>query len=308
MLKIDLKGKKAFVAGVGDDHGFGWAIAKALAEAGATVLVGTWAPILKIFTTSWKNGKFDASRRLSDGSLFSIEKIYPIDAVYDTLDQVPEEVRSNKRYADLSGYTVQEVAKQVQEDFGTIDILVHSLANAPEVTKNLLDTSRQGYLAAMSSSSYSFISLLAAFGPLMPAGSSALSLTYIASERAVPGYGGGMSSAKAALESDTRTLAWEAGRKWGIRVNAISAGPLRSRAARAIGMIDGMIAYSKANAPLIKELEAEEVAASAAFLLSPLASAITGEILYVDNGMHAMGLAVDSSALESVKKNSSQEC
>ena len=132
----------------------------------------------------------------------------------------------------------------------------------------------------------------------MASGGSALSLTYIASEKVIPGYGGGMSSAKAALESDTRTLAWEAGRKWGLRVNAISAGPLRSRAARAIGMIDDMIAYSKANAPLSKDLFAEEVGVAAAFLLSPLASAITGEILYVDNGMHAMGLAVDSSAIQ----------
>jgi enoyl-[acyl-carrier protein] reductase I len=111
-----------------------------------------------------------------------------------------------------------------------------------------------------------------------------------------------MSSAKAALESDTRTLAWEAGRKWKIRVNAISAGALRSRAAKAIGMIDDMIAYSKANAPLTKDLEAEEVGAAAAFLLSPLASAITGSIVYVDNGMHAMGLAVDSPSLGAVKQ------
>jgi enoyl-[acyl-carrier protein] reductase I len=150
----------------------------------------------------------------------------------------------------------------------------------------------------MSSSAYSFISLLAHFGPIMKAGGSVLSLSYIASERAIPGYGGGMSSAKAALESDTRTLAWEAGRKWNLRVNTISAGPLRSRAAKAIGMIDDMIAYSKANAPLVKDLHAEEVANTAAFLLSPLASAITGTVLYVDNGMHAMGLAVDSSALK----------
>jgi enoyl-[acyl-carrier protein] reductase I len=206
-------------------------------------------------------------------------------------------VRENKRYADLSGYTVSEVAKQVEADFGQIDILVHSLANGPEVTKNLLDTSRKGYLAALSSSSYSLISLLSHFGPIMSTGGSALSLSYIASERAVPGYGGGMSSAKAALESDTRPLAWEAGRRWSIRVNAISAGALRSRAAKAIGMIDDMIAYAKANAPLTKDLEAEEVGQAAAFLLSPLASAITGTILYVDNGMHAMGLAVDSQAI-----------
>jgi len=299
MLKIDLRGKRAFIAGIGDDNGFGWAIAKALAEAGAEILIGTWAPILKIFTMSWSAGKFDESRKLSDGTLMEYAKLYPMDAVFDKMEDVPQEIRENKRYAELSNYAIADLAKQVEADFGHIDILVHSLANAPEVTKNLLDTSRQGYLAAMSSSAYSFISLLAHFGPLMKKGGSALSLSYIASERAIPGYGGGMSSAKAALESDTRTLAWEAGRKWNLRVNAISAGPLRSRAAKAIGMIDDMIAYSKANAPLNnKDLHAEEVANTAAFLLSPLASAITGTVLYVDNGMHAMGLAVDSSALK----------
>ncbi len=301
MLNIDLKGKKAFIAGIGDDHGFGWAIAKALAEAGAEIIIGTWAPILKIFKTSWANGKFDESRKLKNGKMMECAKIYAMDAVFDKMDDVPQEIKENKRYAELSGYTVSEVAAQVAKDFGHIDILIHSLANAPEVTKNLLDTSRQGYLAAMSSSAYSFISLLAHFGPIMREGSSALSLTYIASERAVPGYGGGMSSAKAALESDTRTLAWEAGRKWNIRVNTISAGPLRSRAAKAIGMIDDMIAYSKANAPLVKDLDAEEVGNTVAFLSSSLASAITGVTLYVDNGMHAMGLAIDSQAI--CKKN-----
>lgn len=302
MKQIDLRGKKALIVGIGDDQGFGWAIAKELAEAGAEILIGTWAPIVKIFKTSWANGKFDESRKLSNGNLLQYSKLYPIDAVFDNMEDVPQEVRENKRYAELSGYTVSEVAAQVEADFGKIDILVHSLANAPEVTKNLLDTSRKGYLSAMSSSAYSFISLLAHFGPIMSEGGSVLSLSYIASERVVPGYGGGMSSAKAALESDTRTLAWEAGRKWNLRVNAISAGALRSRAAKAIGMIDDMIAYSKANAPLTKDLEAEEVGSAAAFLLSPLASAITGTVLYVDNGMHAMGLAVDSGALQGNEK------
>src|SRR3989344_3283882 len=298
MANIDLKGKKALIVGIGDDHGFGWAIAKALAEAGAEILIGTWAPILKIFKTSWANGKFDESRKLRNGKMLECAKIYPMDAVFDKMEDVPQEVRENKRYAELTGYTLSEVARQVATDYGHIDILVHSLANAPEVTKNLLDTSRQGYLAALSSSSYSFISLLAHFGPIISSGGAALSLTYIASERVVPGYGGGMSSAKAALESDTRTLAWEAGRTWNLRVNAISAGALRSRAAKAIGMIDDMISYSKANAPLTKDLEAEEVANTAAFLLSPLASAITGTVIYVDNGLHAMGLAVYSLALQ----------
>ncbi|MBA0583045.1 hypothetical protein Gorai_013923, partial [Gossypium raimondii] len=170
-----------------------------------------------------------------------------------------------------------EVAESVKQDFGSIDILVHSLANGPEVSKPLLETSRNGYLAALSASR-----------------GSSISLTYIASERIIPGYGGGMSSAKAALESDTRVLAFEAGRKHKIRVNTISAGPLRSRAAKAIGFIDTIIEYSIANAPLQKELSADEVGNAAAFLASPLASAITGAVIYVDNGLNAMGVGVDS--------------
>ena len=126
----------------------------------------------------------------------------------------------------------------------------------------------------------------------MNKGGAAISLTYLASEQIIPGYGGGMSSAKAALESDTRVLAYEAGRKWGIRVNTISAGPLGSRAAKAIGFIDKMINYSLSNAPLKeKPLEAIEIGNTAAFLCSPLASGITGATIYVDNGLNAMGLA-----------------
>lgn len=290
MLKIDMKGKKAFVAGIGDDQGFGWAIAKALAEAGAEIIVGTWTPILKIFTTALESGKFDESRKLSDGSMLTFAKIYPLDALYDNAESVPQEVKENKRYKDVGGYTISEVAAAIKNDFGQIDYLIHSLANAPEVKKPLLETSREGYLSALSSSTYSFISLLSHFGPMMAPHGATLSLTYLASERAVPGYGGGMSSAKAALESDTRTLAFEAGRKWGIRVNAISAGAWKSRAAKAIGFIDKMIAYGEEGAPLKEAIQAKEVGNAAAFLLSDLASAITGVILYVDKGLHAMGV------------------
>ncbi|MCH9610556.1 MAG: Enoyl-[acyl-carrier-protein] reductase [NADH] FabI [Chlamydiales bacterium] len=290
MLNIDLKGKRAFVAGIGDDNGFGWAIAKALAEAGATIVVGTWTPILKIFTQSLENGRFDESRKLSDGSLMQFEKVYALDAMYDTPEDVPEEVKENKRYKNAGGYTISEVAEAVKSDFGSIDFLVHSLANGPEIKNSLLEVSRKGYLAAISASSYSFVSLLQHFGPLMSEGSSTISLTYLASERAVPGYGGGMSSAKAALESDTRMLAFEAGRKWGVRVNTISAGAWGSRAAKAIGFIERMIDYAEEGAPLPRPIKPPEVGNTAAFLLSDLASAITGVTLYVDNGMHAMGV------------------
>jgi len=291
MLRIDLRGKKAFIAGVGDDQGYGWAIAKALAEAGAEIYVGTWTPILKIFTMALEQGKFDASRKLSDGSLMEIKGIYPLDATFDTQDDVPEDIRENKRYKDVEGYTIAEVVERFAKEQGKLDILIHSLANGPEVKKPLLETSRSGYLAALSSSSYSFISLVRHFGPHFKPGGVALSLSYLAASRTVPGYGGGMSSAKAALESDTRTLAFEAGREWGLRVNVISAGPLRSRAARAIGFIEKMIEFAKVNSPRVKDLTAEEIGNSAAFLCSPLASGITGETLFVDNGYHSMGVA-----------------
>lgn len=297
-LPIDLRGKKAFIAGVADDQGFGWAIAKCLAEAGAEISLGVWVPALNIFETSFRRGKFDESRRLSNGQLMEFANIYPMDAVFDTPDDVPQDVKENKRYAGNEGWTVSECAAKVAKDWGNIDILVHSLANGPEVQKPLLETSRRGYLAALSASSYSYVSLVQRFGPLMNPGGAAISLTYVAADRVIPGYGGGMSSAKAALESDTRVLAYEAGRKYKVRVNAISAGPLGSRAAKAIGFIDDMIRYSYENAPMQKELAATEVGAVATFLCSPLASAVTGQVMYVDNGLSVMGLATDSKTLD----------
>lgn len=220
-----------------------------------------------------------------------------MDAVFDAPEDVPEDIATNKRYAGNEGYTVSECAAKVAKDWGKIDVVIHSLANGPEVTKPLLETSRKGYLAAMSASSYSFVSMMQRFGPLMNPGGSAISLTYLAADKVIPGYGGGMSSAKAALESDTRVLAYEAGRKHQVRVNTISAGPLGSRAAKAIGFIDDMIRYSYENAPVQKELAALEVGQVAAFLSSPLASAVTGHTMYVDNGLNVMGLAGDSKTL-----------
>ena len=296
MLSIDLRGKRALVAGVADDAGYGFAIAKALAEAGATVCAGTWPPALNIFLNLLERGKMDEARRMPDGSLLQFEKIYPLDAAYDAVADAPEDVRGNKRYKDVGDFSVAGLAARLVQDFGPqpLDILIHSLANGPEVKKPLLDTSRGGYLAAVSVSAYSLVSLVSRLGPLMRPGGSALSLTYMASERVVPGYGGGMSSAKAALESDTRTLAFEAGRKYGIRVNTISAGPLASRAASAIGKIERMVEYYAANAPLCEPLTAREVGTTAAFLASPLGSGITGTTIYVDKGYHAMGMAVGS--------------
>src|SRR6185312_4727618 len=141
MLSIDLTGKRALVAGVADDGGFGFAIAKALAEAGATVCVGTWPPALNIFQTLLSRGKLDASRKLSSGKLLDFEKIYPFDAAWDTMADVPEDVRTSKRYAERGDFTVEGLAKSLVADFGEkpIDYVVHSLANGPEVKKLLLE-------------------------------------------------------------------------------------------------------------------------------------------------------------------------
>lgn len=294
MLSIELSGKRAFVAGVADDRGYGWAIVRALAGAGASVCVGTWPPTMRIFTMSLERGKLDMS--LPGGGEIELEKIYPLDAVYDRDEDVPDEVAQEKRYQDLSNYSIQGVADRLVADFGSpcVDVLVHSLANGPEVQNALIDTSRAGYLAAVSASAYSLVSMVQRFGPIMREGGAVVSLTYLAAERVIPGYGGGMSSAKAALESDTRTLAFEAGRRHGLRVNTISAGPLASRAAKAIGTIERMVEYYEENAALPEANTADEVGTAAAFLCSPLASGITGETLHVDKGYHAMGMQAET--------------
>src|SRR5581483_2916127 len=204
------------------------------------------------------------------------------DAEYDVLGDAPAEVVENKRYKELGDFSIQGCADRLRADFGApcLDVVVHSLANGPEGKNDLLATSRRGYLGAVGVSSYSMVALVQRFGPLVRPGGAFMSLSYLASERVIPGYGGGMSSAKAALESDTRVLAWEAGRKWGLRVNCVSAGPLASRAASAIGrdgpaaegatdggpapapagkgkpFIEQMIEYARTNSPLPEALEA----------------------------------------------------
>src|SRR6476660_609973 len=113
MLPIDLKGKRALVAGVADDGGFGFAIAKTLAEAGASVCVGTWPPVFGVFDKLLRLGKLDASRQMSDDSKLEFERVYTIDTAYDTLDSVPENIRQSKRYSERSDFTIDDVGKQL---------------------------------------------------------------------------------------------------------------------------------------------------------------------------------------------------
>jgi enoyl-[acyl-carrier protein] reductase I len=303
-VRIDFTGKRVLVAGVADDVGFGFAIAKQFAESGAKVCIAGWPPALGIFETLLRRGKLDESRKMPDGSLLEFERVYPLDASFDTLDQAPASIRENKRYAERGDFSIQGLADRMQADFGehAVDIVIHSLANGPEVAKPLLDTTRAGYLAALSASSYSFVSMVRRFAPLTGRGGSFLSLTYMASERVIPRYGGGMSSAKAALEADTRYLAFEAGRRFGVRVNTISAGPYASRAANVTGAIGPIVNFYEKNSPLPVQLTPENVAHSAVFLSSPYAGAITGTTLYVDNGYHAMGKALGDGDLDWVLK------
>ena len=153
MLTVDLKGRRALVAGVADDGGFGFAIAKSLAEAGASVCVATWPPAMGIFETLIRRGKLDASRKLANGAMFDFERVYPLDAAYDTMADVPEDVRRSKRYAERGDFTIDGLTKSLTADFGEkpLDILVHSLANGPRGPQAAArDEPRAGYLTAVS--------------------------------------------------------------------------------------------------------------------------------------------------------------
>src|SRR5580704_4486502 len=133
MLTVDLRGRRALVAGVADDGGFGFAIAKSLAEAGASVCVGTWPPALNIFHNLLERGKMDESRKMSDGSLLQFERIYPLDAAFDTLADAPDDIKTNKRYKELGDFSIDGLVQRLVSDFGapSLDIVVHSLANGP---------------------------------------------------------------------------------------------------------------------------------------------------------------------------------
>lgn len=141
---IDLSGKVAFVAGVADASGYGWAVAKQLANAGATIVVGTWPPAMVLLKRELRRGSGDKSK-LINGSDLEFDKVYPLDATFSTPADIPDETRADKRFATHTDYDIKSCAAAVARDYGKIDILVHSLANGPEVTKPLLETSRAGY-------------------------------------------------------------------------------------------------------------------------------------------------------------------
>lgn len=293
MIPLDLTGKVALVTGVGDNMGFAWYIAKALQAAGARLVLACHPRLMGIVENILERDADADTRVLPFGrGMLKVEKVLPCDVSFDTMADVDDKTRNDKRFQKHGDYSIQGMMARFAERFNSIDVLIHSIAFSPEIKNKAIDTSRSAYLTALGVSAYSLTALLRAALPFMenkPDGAAALGLTYLGGERVVPHYGGGMSAAKASLQMDAKALASNLGPK-NIRVNLISAGPYASRAARAIGDIDQMIRYAAERSPLPRSVEPEEVANAAAFLCSPLASAITGTVLFVDCGYHVMGV------------------
>lgn len=255
---LDLSGKNALVFGVANHRSIAWAIAKALSDRGARLAL------------AYQGERFQSTieklaAELRDPVLIScdVQDDSQLDACFAT----------------------------VRDAMGGLDYLVHSVAAAKreELSGDFRETSRDGYLFALDVSAYSFIAMARRAAPLMEGRSGAmLALSYVAAERVVPGYNV-MGSAKAALEHAVRQLAFELG-PLGVRVNCISAGPINTLAARGIAGFQGMLKVHEDKAPLKRNVTAEEVARSALYLLSDLASGVTGETLHVDAGYHVMGV------------------
>jgi enoyl-[acyl-carrier protein] reductase I len=184
---------------------------------------------------------------------------------------------------------IAAMMKQASEKLGRLDFVVHSLAFAPreELTGEFVNTTRQGFATALDVSAYSLVAVTRAAMPLMTEGGSVVTLTYLGSERVVPHYNV-MGVAKAALEATVRYLAHDLGPK-NIRVNAVSAGPIKTLAARGVSGISKMVDHHRAFAPLRRATEQGEVGDTALFLVSPLGRGITGEVIYVDGGYHILG-------------------
>ena len=185
---------------------------------------------------------------------------------------------------------IADAASLVQEKWGGVDILVHSIAfaNREDLNGRFIDTSREGFALALNISAYSLTGICRAFEPLLAPGSSVMAMTYHGSTEVIPGYNV-MGVAKAALECSMRYLAYDMGAK-GVRVNAISSGPIKTLAASAVGGLKGIFSEIEEKAPLRRNVTTQDVGGLATFLASDLASAVTGEVIYVDSGFSHMAI------------------
>src|SRR5580658_5245817 len=256
MGMIDLKGKTAVVFGLANKRSIAWGIAQRLQEAGAQLAI------------CYQNERMKAEA--------------------DSLIQ--EMPGASGFQCDVSNDAeIEAVFAALKHKYGKIDVLVHAIAYAPaeDLKGAFLNTSREGFRIAHDVSVYSLIALSRAAAPLMTEGGSIITLTYFGAEKVVPHYKV-MGVAKASLEATVRYLAWDLG-KQNVRVNAISAGPIKTLAARGVGNLGDMLKYHSDRAPLHRNTEQEEVGKTAAYLASDLASGVTGEVIYVDSGYNIMG-------------------
>jgi enoyl-[acyl-carrier protein] reductase I len=253
---IDLAGKTAVVFGLANKRSIAWGIAQRLHAAGATLAICYQNERMKLEAQGLIGELPGAS-----GFQCDLSSDTEIDALFATL----------------------------KEKFGKLDILVHAVAFAPaaDMHAEFINTSRDGFRTAMEVSVFSLIAVSRAAAPLMTEGGSIMTLSYYAAEKVVPNYNV-MAVAKAGLESTVRYLAWNLGGK-NIRVNAISAGPIKTLAARGVGDLSEMMRAHAERAPLHRNVDQLEVGGAALFLASDLASAITGEVMYVDCGYNVMG-------------------
>ena len=253
-----LEGKRGLVLGVANKRSIAWGIAQAVAGAGARLAL------------TYQGERLEENVRELAASLKD-PLILPCDVAKDE---------------DL-----ERLAVDVAREFGHLDFVVHAVAYAlrEELDGEFLNTSREGYRVAQDISSYSLTALARVTVPLMAPGSSIITLSYLGGERVVPHYNV-MGVAKAALEMSVRYLAADLGPK-GIRVNAISAGPIKTLAASGVHGISKMLEYHREHAPLRKNTEQAEVGDVALFLVSPLARGVTGEVIHVDGGFHVMGMS-----------------
>jgi enoyl-[acyl-carrier protein] reductase I len=256
-----LEGKKGLILNIANDRSIAWHIACAAISEGATCGFG-FLPIEKMERRA---------RRAMDEGGFDDAWLFPCDVSRDE--------------------DIERFFTAARKQFGNIDFLVHSLAFANREYLQIgkfLATPREVFREALDISAYSLIALALGAARLMPNGGSIMALTYQGSQRAVPGYNI-MGVAKAALESAARYLAFEMGERR-IRVNTLSAGPLRTLSAMAVGGIEEMFDHVQRKSPLKRNIEGEDVGRTALYLLSDLSSGVTGETLYVDAGFNIVGV------------------
>jgi enoyl-[acyl-carrier protein] reductase I len=261
MYSIDLSGKQGLVLGVANQRSIAWAIADVLSAAGARMAFSYQGERLR-----------DTLEKLTEGCRD------PLLLQCDVTDD-----------AELDA-----LFGALQRDFGNLDFLVHAIAFAPATTfeKPFAETTRDEWKVAMDVSAYSLVATVQRAKPLMSAGGSVVTLSYLAAERVVPHYNM-MGVAKAALEASVRYLAYDLGPQ-GVRVNAISAGPVRTIAARSISGFSSMFAEVGAKSMMKRNITQEEVAGVALSLIADqLGGGVTGETIYVDAGYHAMGMFLE---------------